>query len=54
MVFTESEGDISLLKGLCYKYPDQFFMIDLYAVNAKITREDALGFQNLFYSIGLL
>jgi hypothetical protein len=53
MTFTEGESEISLFKGLCYKYPDVFFMIDLYAVNAKITREDALEFQNMFNSIGL-
>jgi hypothetical protein len=54
MVFDEGGNDISLFKGLCYKYPEQFFMIDLYAINAHTTPEDALAYQNMFYSMGLL
>jgi hypothetical protein len=54
MTFTEGENEVSLFKGLCYKYPDVFFMIDLYVMNAKITKEDALVFQHLFNAIGLL
>jgi hypothetical protein len=53
MVFNEGGNDISLFKGLCYKYPEQFFMIDLYAINAKTTKDDALAYQNMFNSIGV-
>ena len=51
MVF-EGE-DISLFKGLCYYYPERFFMIDLYAVNSKITPDDAFKLQNIFSSLGI-
>jgi hypothetical protein len=34
--------------------PRRFFMIDLYVINSQVTAEDAAGFQNMFYSIGLL
>ena len=54
MTFTEGGDDISLFKGLCYIYPRRFFMIDLYVFNSRITAADAAGFQNMFYSIGLL
>jgi hypothetical protein len=54
MSFDQEGNEVTLFKGLCYKYPEQFFMIDLYAVNAKTTQEDALAYQNMFYSIGIL
>jgi len=53
MMFQEGEDDISLFKGLCYYYPDKFFMIDLYVVNSKVTTDDASGFQNIFYSLSV-
>jgi hypothetical protein len=54
MMFNEEGQDISLFKGLCYKYPERFFMIDLYVINAHTTPEDASAYQNMFYSIGVL
>jgi hypothetical protein len=54
MLFNEGGDDVSLFKGICYKYPEQFFMIDLYAINAKTVKEDALAYQNMFYSINSL
>jgi hypothetical protein len=54
MLFNEEGDDISLFKGICYKYPEQFFMIDLYIINAETAKEDALAYQNMFYSIDSL
>lgn len=50
MMFDE---ELSLFKGLCYKYPDRFFMLDLYVVNSQVTKDDAFGFQNIFNSLGI-
>jgi len=49
MIF--GDDDYSLFKGLSYVFPNRFFMIDLYIYNATITRDDAIGFQNIFNSI---
>jgi hypothetical protein len=53
MAFQEEEDDISLFKGPSYKFPDQFFMIDLYVVNAKVSSADAVAFQNIFGSLDI-
>jgi len=53
MLFEEEGGDISLFKGLSYKYPDRFFMIDLYVTNSKVTPKDAFGFQNVYNSLSI-
>jgi hypothetical protein len=53
MLFEDEEGGISLFKGLSYKYPDQFFMIDLYVANSKAASQDAFGFQNIFNSLSI-
>ena len=53
MAFQEGDEEISLFKGLSYKYPDQFFVIDLYVVNSKVAAGDAFGFQNVFNSLGI-
>jgi hypothetical protein len=53
MAFQEDEEDIFLFKGLCYYYPDNFFMIDLYVVNSKVTPDDAAGFHNIFSSLSV-
>jgi hypothetical protein len=53
MEFEDENGGISLFKGLSYKYPNQFFMIDLYVTNSKVTSKDAFGFQNVFNSLGI-
>ena len=49
----EEEEDFSLFKGLCYYYPERFFMIDLYLLNSKITPDDAFRLQNIFSSLGI-
>ena len=54
MMFGEGEEAISLFKGLCFKYPDRYFMLDLYVVNALVTRDDAFRFQELFNSLSSL
>jgi hypothetical protein len=53
MIFQEGDDGISLFKGLCYYYPEKFFMIDLYVVNSNVTFDDAAGFQNIFYSLSV-
>ena len=53
MLFNEGDEDISLFKGLGYKFPEQFFMIDLYVVNQKVSAGDAFGFQDIFNSLGI-
>jgi len=53
MSFDGEDGGVSLFKGLCYKYPDRFFMVDLYVTNSKITSKDAFGYQNIFNSLGI-
>jgi hypothetical protein len=53
MGFEDEDGGLSLFKGLGYKYPDSFFMIDLYLNNSKVTSKDAFGFQNIFNSLSV-
>jgi hypothetical protein len=54
MAFNDEGEEISLFKGLCFKYPDRYFMIDLYIITSKITVEDAQAYQNMFYSLSIL
>jgi hypothetical protein len=49
MIF--GDNDYSLFKGLSYVFPNRFFMIDLYVFNTNVTRDDAIGFQNVFNSL---
>jgi hypothetical protein len=53
MTFQEGEDDIALFKGLCYVYPERFFMIDLYVFKDKVTGADAANYANVFYSLGI-
>jgi len=53
MSFEDEAGDISLFKGLSYKYPDRYFMIDLYVINSKVDSKDAFGLQNVFNSLSI-
>jgi hypothetical protein len=53
MSFNEDGDDVFLFKGLNYIYPNRFFMIDLYVINKDITQEDAMGFINMFNSLGI-
>jgi hypothetical protein len=53
MEFNEGESAVSLFKGLCFKYPELFFMVDLYLLNKELRVEDAAAYQNMFSSIGI-
>jgi len=54
MLLEENEEDIFLFKGLSYKYPGLFFMIDLYIFNDDgITESDVMGFINMFDSLSI-
>ena len=53
MSFDDEDGGLSLFKGLSYKYPARFFMIDLYVTNSKVNPKDAFGFQSVFNSLGI-
>jgi len=53
MMFQEDGNDIALFKGLCYVYPNCFFMIDLYVFKDKVTSADAANYVNAFNSLGV-
>jgi hypothetical protein len=53
MSFGEGDEEIYLFKGLTYAYPERFFVVDLYVINKDVSQEDALGFVNMFDSIGI-
>jgi hypothetical protein len=53
MVFREDDEDIFLFKSLNYIYPNIYFMIDLYVIDREISRDDVLGFINIFDSVSL-
>jgi hypothetical protein len=53
MIFDEGGEEYALIKGLCYKYPEHFFVIDLYAQQADVTLEDAQSYRNMFLSLNI-
>jgi hypothetical protein len=53
MMFQEGKDDIALFKGLCYVYPDRFFMLDLYVIKDKAVTDDAVDYINIFSSLGI-
>ena len=53
MVFREDDEDIFLFKSLNYIYPNIYFMIDLYVIDREISRDDVLGYTNMFDSLSL-
>ena len=53
MAFQEEDDDIFLFKGLNYKYPNLFFMIDLYVINKEISKDDVFGYINMFNSLAV-
>jgi hypothetical protein len=53
MIFEEEGGNYALIKGLCYKYPTHFFVIDLYARQDLVTIEEAQGYRNMFLSLDI-
>jgi hypothetical protein len=53
MMFQEDGKDIALFKGLCYVYPNCFFMIDLYVQKDEVTSVDASSYVNAFNSLGV-
>jgi hypothetical protein len=53
MSFGEGEEEMILFKGLCYKYPEHFFMIDLYIRPSAITGEDAQSYRKMFLSLNI-
>jgi hypothetical protein len=53
MLFEENGQEIALLKGLCYKYPEYFFMLDLYAQKTLVTEDDAAKYRDMFLSLNI-
>jgi hypothetical protein len=53
MIFEEDGEDYALIKGLCYKYPEHFFVIDLYARQSLVTLQDAQNYRNMFLSLNI-
>jgi hypothetical protein len=53
MSFGEGEEEVALFKGLCYKYPEVFFMIDLYVRPAAVTAEDVQNYRNMLLSLNV-
>jgi hypothetical protein len=53
MSFGEGEEGMILFKGLCYKYPEHFFMIDLYIRPSAITEDDAQSYRQMFLSLNI-
>jgi hypothetical protein len=51
MSFGEGEDETVLFKGLCYKYPEHFFVLDLYVRQPEVSPEDAQGYRNMFLSL---
>jgi hypothetical protein len=53
MSFGEGDNEIILFKGLCYKYPEHFFMMDLYTHSPALTGEDAQSYRQMFLSLNI-
>jgi hypothetical protein len=53
MIFQEDGDDIFLFKSLNYKYPNLYFMVDLYVIDKEISMSDVMGYINMFDSLSL-